>query len=97
VDSRAAFPSLHAAVSLVALIQAWRFVRPWFWILLPFTIGLWASTIYLRHHFVVDLIAGWALAPIASWVAPRLDGWWAARQVSLGYATARGATALDAA
>src|SRR5262249_19514268 len=31
VDSRAAFPSLHGAVSLVALIYAWRFVRPWFW------------------------------------------------------------------
>src|SRR5439155_24034494 len=34
VDSRAAFPSLHAAVSLVAMIYAWRFLRPWFWILL---------------------------------------------------------------
>ena len=27
VDSRAAFPSLHAAVSLVALVYAWRYVR----------------------------------------------------------------------
>ena len=35
MDSRAAFPSLHAAVSLVALIYAWRFVRLWFWLLLP--------------------------------------------------------------
>jgi len=91
VDSRAAFPSLHGAVSLVALVYAWRFLRPWFWVLLPFSVGLWASTIYLRHHFAVDLFAGWALAPIAIWVAPRLDGWWTARQASLGYATARGA------
>jgi len=91
VDSRAAFPSLHAAVSLVAMVYAWRFVRPWFWVLLPFCIGLWISTVYLRHHFVVDLIAGWALAPVAVWVAPRLDAWWAARQAALGYAPARGA------
>jgi membrane-associated phospholipid phosphatase len=91
VDSRAAFPSLHAAVSLVALIYAWRLLRPWFWVLVPFCIGLWVSTIYLRHHFVVDLIAGWALAPIAVRVAPRLDAWWASRQVALGYAPARGA------
>jgi membrane-associated phospholipid phosphatase len=93
VDSRAAFPSLHAAVSLVALVYAWRFLRAWFWILLPFAAGLWVSTIYLRHHFAVDLIAGWALAPLAVWIAPRLDAWWAARQAALGYAPARGVAA----
>jgi len=91
VDSRAAFPSLHAAVSLVALACAWRYVRAWFWILLPFVLGLWASTVYLRHHYVVDLIAGWLLAPLAMAVAPRLDGWWTARQRALGYPPARGA------
>jgi membrane-associated phospholipid phosphatase len=91
VDSRAAFPSLHAAVSLVVLIQAWRFLRPWFWAVLPFAVGLWFSTIYLRHHYVVDLIAGWALAPLAVALAPRLDAWWTRRQLALGYAPARGA------
>jgi membrane-associated phospholipid phosphatase len=95
VDSRAAFPSLHAAVSLVALIHSWRYLRPWFWVLLPFSVGLWASTIYLRHHFAVDLIAGWALAPVAVWVAPRLDAWWASRQAALGYAPARGAKVYE--
>ena len=91
VDSRAAFPSLHTAVSTVALVYAWRFVRPWFWILVPFVLGLWVSTIYLRHHYVVDLIAGWLLAPLAVWVAPRLDAWWSRRQRGLGYMPARGA------
>ncbi|HEY2943501.1 MAG TPA: phosphatase PAP2 family protein [Vicinamibacteria bacterium] len=93
VDSRAAFPSLHAAVSLLALFYAWRYVRVWFWVLLPFALGLWVSTIYLRHHYVVDLFAGWLLAPVAAWAAPRLDGWWSSRQRALGYATARGADA----
>ena len=84
VDSRAAFPSLHAAVSLLALFYAWRYVRPWFWGLLPFALGLWVSTIYLRHHYVVDLLAGWLLAPVAAVLAPRLDAWWAGRQQALG-------------
>ena len=91
VDSRAAFPSLHAGVSLVALIYAWRYLRVWFWVLLPFVLGLWISTVYLRHHYVVDLIAGWLLAPVAVWVAPRLDAWWARQQRALGYRPPRGA------
>jgi membrane-associated phospholipid phosphatase len=93
VDSRAAFPSLHAAVSLLALFYAWRYARAWFWVLLPFVLGLWVSTIYLRHHYVVDLIAGWALAPVAAALAPRLDAWWTRRQLERGYGPARGAEA----
>ncbi len=75
-DSRAAFPSLHAAVSLLALAYAWRHLRPAFWVLLPFVLGLWVSTIYLRHHYFVDLAAGWLLAPLAFWLAPGLDRLW---------------------
>jgi membrane-associated phospholipid phosphatase len=90
VDSRAAFPSLHAAASLVALLFAWRYLRWWFWVLLPFALGLWASTIYLRHHYFVDLLAGWLLAPAAVWAAPRVDAWWARQQRALGYEPARG-------
>ena len=29
-------------------------LRPLFFMLLPFVIGLWVSTIYLRHHYFVD-------------------------------------------
>jgi membrane-associated phospholipid phosphatase len=91
VDSRAAFPSLHTAASLVALVFAWRYVRRWAYVLLPFVVGLWASTIYLRHHYFVDLVAGWAVAVAAVWLAPRLDAWWARKQRALGYEPARGA------
>jgi membrane-associated phospholipid phosphatase len=91
VDSRAAFPSLHAAVSLLVLVYAWRFARLLFYVLLPFVIGLWVSTIYLRHHYFVDLVAGWALAPAAYLLAPRLDAWWTRRQRALGFEAARGA------
>ena len=90
VDSRAAFPSLHTAASLAALVYAWRFARWWSFVLLPFVVGLWASTIYLRHHYFVDLVAGWLLAPAALWIAPRVDAWWARQQRALGYEPARG-------
>jgi membrane-associated phospholipid phosphatase len=90
VDSRAAFPSLHVAISTVSLVFAWRHLRPWFWVLAPFVAGVCVSTVYLRHHYVVDLLAGWMLAPLAVWVAPRIDGWWATRQTALGYPTVEG-------
>jgi membrane-associated phospholipid phosphatase len=92
VDSRGAFPSLHTAASLVALVYAWRHLRRFFFVLVPFVLGLWASTIYLRHHYFVDLVAGWLLAPVAVWAAPRVDAWWARQQRALGYEPARGAS-----
>jgi membrane-associated phospholipid phosphatase len=75
-QSRAAFPSLHAAVSLLALVYGWRHARRLFWLLLPFVLGLWISTVYLRHHYVVDLLAGWLLAPLALVLAPRIERGW---------------------
>lgn len=74
--SRAAFPSLHCAISLLALMLAFRYERRLFWFLLPLCLGLWPSTIYLRHHYAVDLVAGFVLAPVAYWLAPRIDAWW---------------------
>jgi membrane-associated phospholipid phosphatase len=92
VDSRAAFPSLHTAVTLVMLVCAWRHLRVWFFVALPFVVGLWVSTIYLRHHYAVDLLAGLLLAPVALYLSPRLDRFWAKEQRALGIEPARGAT-----
>lgn len=75
-DSRAAFPSLHAAVTLLSLMFAYKFVRRLFWVMLPFCTGLILSTVYLRHHYVIDLIAGFALGVLAFIFAPRIDTWW---------------------
>jgi len=91
VDSRAAFPSLHTAVSVVMLASAWRFLRAWFYLTLPLCALLWVSTIYLRHHYAVDLVAGAALAPLALLLAPRIDAWWSGQQRVLGIEPARGA------
>ena len=74
--SRAAFPSLHAGVSLMSLYYAWHHCRWYFPILLFVVTGLLVSTVYLRHHYVVDLIAGAALVPWALWASPRFDAWW---------------------
>jgi len=75
-ESRCAFPSLHSAVTLLSLIFAWKYTRLTFWLMLPFCVGLFLSTVYLRHHYVVDLLAGWALAiPVFIYI-PKFDRWW---------------------
>ena len=74
--SRAAFPSLHSGVSVVTLWFAWRHCRWYFPVLLFVVTGLLVSTVYLRHHYVVDLIAGAMLLPWVLWATPRFERWW---------------------
>jgi membrane-associated phospholipid phosphatase len=77
--ARGAFPSLHAAVSVLSLYYARRYC-PWFFpFLLVFVIGLLVSTVYLRHHWVVDLVAGAALVPWVLWLTPRFEQFWRTR------------------
>ncbi len=70
------FPSLHTAVTVVALVSAWRHARLWFWVLLPFGTGLVLATQYARIHFAIDLIAGAVLAVVMVWAAPRVNARW---------------------
>lgn len=55
---RDAFPSGHTAIALVVLYLANRFYRVLFWISLPIVLSLLVSTVYLRYHYVVDVIGG---------------------------------------
>jgi membrane-associated phospholipid phosphatase len=66
------FPSLHIAVSTVVLVFAFRRGRWWFWAMLPFVVGNWVSTLYLRYHYFIDDIAGWILAIGVLWMARSL-------------------------
>ena len=49
---RDCFPSLHTALSAVALVYMWRHTRRLFWWSLPLVVSLWFSTVYLRYHYV---------------------------------------------
>ena len=80
--ARAAFPSLHAGVSTLSLVYAWRYCRWYFPILLAFVVPLLVSTVYLRHHWIVDLLAGAALVPWVLWITPRFERWWTRGPIS---------------
>ncbi len=61
---RDCFPSGHTQISLVTLWLAYRFRRGIFYLYLPIVAGLVVSTVYLRYHYVIDVIAGAALAGV---------------------------------
>jgi membrane-associated phospholipid phosphatase len=59
------FPSLHVANSLFILLFDFHHQRRRFWRCLVPCIGLFISTLYLRYHYVIDVIAGAALSLVA--------------------------------
>lgn len=68
-----AFPSGHTAVSLMSLYYAWKErEKKLFAGLIPVVTGLIISTVYLRYHYVIDVIAGIALAGLTIALAPGL-------------------------
>lgn len=81
----AAFPSLHASYALLVFIFALRRYR---WKALPavlYPIGMSVGAVYLVHHYIVDLIAGYAYVAMAlllgeKVIYPRLFGRWEARR-----------------
>lgn len=75
------FPSLHTAMptylTLYALRQA-RIDPRWRWparVTGFFALNIVFSTVFLRWHYAIDLVAGLALAGATAWVAPRLADW----------------------
>jgi membrane-associated phospholipid phosphatase len=57
-----AFPSGHTAIAIIVLVMAARYQRRLFYPLLVITVSLMISTVYLRYHYVIDVIAGVLLA-----------------------------------
>ena len=65
-------PSGHTMMTLMNMILAFRFRSKLRWVFLIMGCSLIFSTIYLRYHYVVDVIAGIVLALVAlgleSWI-----------------------------
>lgn len=70
-----AFPSGHTAVALMTLYYAWKAKEKILSaLLLPIVLALIFSTVYLRYHYVIDVIAGILLTVMTVYLAPVLYG-----------------------
>jgi membrane-associated phospholipid phosphatase len=55
----AAVPSLHSAYPFITLLYARQSGKRWAVVLFIFlSLGIWFSAVYLRHHYVIDVILG---------------------------------------
>lgn len=60
----AAFPSSHIGISFILLILLFKFFRKLFILYLPFSILLLFSTVYIKAHYVIDVMAGILSGPL---------------------------------
>ncbi|TAK25788.1 MAG: phosphatase PAP2 family protein [Chloroflexota bacterium] len=70
------FPSLHAGISSAVAIDAWRVSPRRGLMFTSIAIAIWASTLYLRYHWVPDLLAGLVLAIVSLLLASRWHAAW---------------------
>ena len=81
VMHKSSFPSLHCALSMLALFQACRFGDVWkknvvIGLVGLISVSIWIATVYLRHHWFVDILAGWLLALISFFLAKKITAYW---------------------
>jgi membrane-associated phospholipid phosphatase len=67
------FPSMHTCCTVLLAWCAHRHVRRLFWWILPVVISMPLACVYLRYHYVTDVIAGLLLAAGMIWLTPRLN------------------------
>jgi membrane-associated phospholipid phosphatase len=68
----AAFPSQHVVGAMAALWGAWRHRRWLFWVFLPFILCMCVSTVYVRNHYVADVIGGMVTGTLGYVIGSRL-------------------------
>ena len=76
---RDAFPSGHTGIALTVLVLSLRFEKRLFLLFLPFVTALIFSTVYLRYHYVVDVLAGIALTALTLFLGDAYYGYWQKR------------------
>ncbi|MCX8010261.1 MAG: phosphatase PAP2 family protein [Ignavibacteria bacterium] len=74
---RDVFPSGHTQITLVVMYLSLKWNAKTKYFLIPAGILLIIGTVYLRYHYVIDLIAGAVFMLFTLWSGKLLYNWWA--------------------
>ena len=70
----AAFPSLHGGYPVLLFLIVWRERRAaWLAAIATYGAAMWTSTVALNQHYVIDLVAGAAVAVVAFFLTELLQ------------------------
>jgi membrane-associated phospholipid phosphatase len=75
-NKRDCMPSGHTQIVLIVLYLVHRYEKFLFYLFFPIICALILSTIYLRYHYVIDLLVGMTFAIGCMIFGPRLYRWW---------------------
>ena len=59
-----AFPSSHVGIILILAYLCYKEMPKLFWVTLPFAIAICFATVYLKAHYLIDVIAGIISVPV---------------------------------
>ncbi len=74
--NRDTFPSGHTELTLTAIYLAFTYKAKIRWGLLVIGTLLIISTVYMRYHYAVDVMAGMLMFVFAIWSGKKIDRWW---------------------
>ncbi len=67
------FPSMHTCCTLLLGVSAWTWSRRLFWVISPFVVLMPLACVYLRYHYVIDVLVGAALVPVLVWLSRKWE------------------------
>lgn len=67
------FPSMHTCCTVLLGISAWQWARRLFWVISPVVVMMPFACVYLRYHYVIDVLVGLALVLPMLWLSKRLE------------------------
>ena len=76
VIQRDVFPSGHTEITLLVMLLAFRYRARSRWFLLVIGSLLIFGTVYLRYHYVIDIIGGVVFTWLSVQLCPVIDAWW---------------------
>lgn len=67
-----AFPSSHVGMTLISVWFLFKHFRRLFYFALPIAVILTASTVYIKAHYLVDVVAAFVTAPIIYFASKKI-------------------------